>query len=284
MGGGGSKGSKTGPTDKKPTTTTTTNSSQTGLNEIKMLLLGSGESGKSTFFKQVKSLHEGDNYSEQEIQSYRSSIYANILQTIRILAENCLKKKDPPFSNDQNKKNAERIISVAGNDSNLLINAAELYSLEIHNIIAELWKDDNIQDLYKNNRYEYHIFDGAQYFFFDNFSKLAPPNYTPNYDDILRCRRKTTGLIQTQFTHKGTKMSLHDVGGQRSERKKWTNAFEGVNALLFVSCISEYDQKCYEDDMTNRMQESMDLFSEIINGNFFKEKTIVVFMNKVDVF
>jgi len=237
----------------------------------------------STFFKQVKSIHEGDKYTSEEIAAYKSSIYANVLQTIKVLSDACLKNKDPPFEKSENKAKAEKMIKAAANDSTLLINAAEIYTPDVHKMVGELWKDANIQELFQNHRYEYHIFDGAQYFF-DNFDKLLPPNYVPNADDILRCRRKTTGLIQTQFEYKGIKFSLHDVGGQRSERKKWSNCSEGVSALLYVCCASEYDQKCYEDDVTNRMLESMDLFSETINGNYFKDKTIIVFLNKMDVF
>ena len=35
---------------------------------------------------------------------------------------------------------------------------------------------------------------------------------------------------------------LIDVGGQRSERRKWIHCFENVNAILFVVAISEYNQ------------------------------------------
>ena len=35
-----------------------------------------------------------------------------------------------------------------------------------------------------------------------------------------------------------------DVGGQRSERRKWIHAFEGVKAVIFLTAINEYDQVC----------------------------------------
>lgn len=67
-------------------------------NEMKLLLLGSGESGKSTFFKQIKILYD-NGYDEDEVQHYKSSIYANVIQTIKILSEVCFKNniefKDP---------------------------------------------------------------------------------------------------------------------------------------------------------------------------------------------
>ena len=41
-----------------------------------------------------------------------------------------------------------------------------------------------------------------------------------------------------------------DVGGQRSERKKWIHCFEHVNAIIFITAISEYDEVLAEDDTT----------------------------------
>lgn len=40
---------------------------------------------------------------------------------------------------------------------------------------------------------------------------------------------------------------MFDVGGQRSERKKWIHCFENVNALMFLVAISGYDQCLAED-------------------------------------
>ena len=83
----GGKKPATNNTTTKPTTTPTTSKK-----ELKFLLLGSGESGKSTFFKQLKSIHDKTNYSEEEIQNYMSSIYANVLHTIKGLCIHCMKK------------------------------------------------------------------------------------------------------------------------------------------------------------------------------------------------
>jgi hypothetical protein len=41
---------------------------------------------------------------------------------------------------------------------------------------------------------------------------------------------------------------MFDVGGQRSERKKWIHCFENVTAIVFLVALSEYDQMLYEDD------------------------------------
>jgi hypothetical protein len=43
---------------------------------------------------------------------------------------------------------------------------------------------------------------------------------------------------------------IFDVGGQRSERKKWIHCFEDVHAIIFIIAISEFDQVLLEDDTT----------------------------------
>ena len=38
-----------------------------------------------------------------------------------------------------------------------------------------------------------------------------------------------------------------DIGGQRSQRKKWIHCFEGVNSIIFLASLNEYDLVCEED-------------------------------------
>lgn len=52
--------------------------------EIKLLLLGPGDSGKSTLVKQVKILHT-NGFNDIERQSYRPIIYSNIVFNIKSL-------------------------------------------------------------------------------------------------------------------------------------------------------------------------------------------------------
>ena len=75
-----------------------------------------------------------------------------------------------------------------------------------------------------------------------------------------------------------------DVGGQRSERKKWFRCFEGVTAIIFCSSLSEYDLVLEEDDQVNRMVESMKLFESICNNKWFVNTSVILFLNKRDIF
>lgn len=60
--------------------------------------------------------------------------------------------------------------------------------------------------------------------------------------------------------------------------------FEGVTAVVFVTAISEYDQSCFEDESTNRMDESLSVFKETANSEWFAESSIILFLNKRDLF
>ncbi|CAB5395509.1 unnamed protein product [Rhizophagus irregularis] len=53
-------------------------------NEIKMLLLGAGESGKSTILKQMKLIHDGG-YSPEERESFKEIIFSNTVQSMRVI-------------------------------------------------------------------------------------------------------------------------------------------------------------------------------------------------------
>ena len=77
---------------------------------------------------------------------------------------------------------------------------------------------------------------------------------------------------------------MFDVGGQRSERKKWIHCFEGVTAIIFCVALSGYDLVLAEDEEMNRMMESMKLFDSICNNKWFVDTSIILFLNKKDLF
>ena len=73
-----------------------------------------------------------------------------------------------------------------------------------------------------------------------------------------------------------------DVGGQRSERRKWIHCFENVTSIIFLVALSEYDQILFESDNENRMEESKALFKTIITYPWFQNSSVILFLNKKD--
>ncbi|MBV96059.1 Guanine nucleotide-binding protein G(z) subunit alpha, partial [Eschrichtius robustus] len=73
-----------------------------------------------------------------------------------------------------------------------------------------------------------------------------------------------------------------DVGGQRSERRKWIHCFENVTSIMFLVALSEYDQVLVESDNENRMEESKALFRTIVTYPWFQNSSVILFLNKKD--
>eukprot|EP01100_Stratorugosa_tubuloviscum_P004747 TRINITY_DN219_c1_g1_i2.p1 TRINITY_DN219_c1_g1~~TRINITY_DN219_c1_g1_i2.p1 ORF type:complete len:358 (-),score=139.95 TRINITY_DN219_c1_g1_i2:119-1192(-) len=241
----------------------------------KILLLGTGESGKSTIAKQMKILHlEG--FKEDEKTTFKANIFKNILdsmiQLIRgIQSDNELSKID-----EEKKAFVDLFL-----DDGIL--REQTLTPSIITAIKELWSLEYVKEKLLNDGPLFQIIDSASYLF-DNIDRIASPGYTPVDQDILRARAKTTGIAEINFDIGPQHFIMVDVGGQRSERRKWIHCFQDVNVIMFCSAISEYDQLLYEDRTANRIQESLLLFQDICESKWFQKTSIVLFLNKRDIF
>jgi len=109
-------------------------------------------------------------------------------------------------------------------------------------------------------------------------------SYIPTYDDVLRVRVRSTGIEEATFIFEKIMFRVVDVGGQRSERRKWIHCFDCVTSVIFCASLSGYDQVLREDRTQNRMQEAILLFDEVANSNCFHKNDIILFLNKEDLF
>ena len=116
----------------------------------------------------------------------------------------------------------------------------EPFTPELFAALKRLWADSGVQICFERGN-EYQINDSAKYFL-DKMDEVNKPGFNPSDQDILRTRVRTTGIIEINFTLKGMNFRVFDVGGQRSERKKWIHCFEDVTAIIFIVALSEYDQ------------------------------------------
>ncbi|OVA10339.1 Guanine nucleotide binding protein (G-protein) [Macleaya cordata] len=253
----------------------------------KLLLLGAGESGKSTIFKQIKLLFQ-TGFDEAELRSYISVIYANVYQTIKILHDGS--KEFAQSESDslkyvlspENKDIGEKLSAIGGRLDHPRL------TKELAHEIETLWKDSAIQETYSRGN-ELQVPDCAHYFM-ENLQRLSDVNYVPTKEDVLYARVRTTGVVEIQFSPVGENKKsgevyrLFDVGGQRNERRKWIHLFEGVTAVIFCAAISEYDQMLFEDESKNRMMETKELFDWVLKQPCFEKTSFMLFLNKFDIF
>jgi len=238
-------------------------------NTLKVLLLGAGESGKSTFFKQTIAIY-GKGFGAKEVSEYKGIIFSNIISSMKMLCDNS--EKYGPVN--QAVEASKKFITELKN--------TEILSNEIVRHLSSLWIDEGIQQTY-NSRSKFQLPDSTAYFY-SRLNEISAPTYNPTTQDILRSRKMTMGVQETEFTLNTTKFRLVDVGGQRSMRKRWIACFDGVTALLFVAAVSEYDQVLAEDQTCNRVVEAITLFGEVINSRWFDKSCIILFLNKRDLF
>jgi GTPase SAR1 family protein len=207
--------------------------------KVKLLLLGAGESGKSTIFKQMKVIY-GKQYTEEEKRFCIPIIFFNILSAMKILCQQVIQQNL-----------VTQILSITEFDLIRNLDDNSNIDLEIGNAIKSLWEDPAIQEVWKL-RSQFHIIESVQYYF-NRIDIIKLPDYIPDKDDILYYRIRTSGIVTESYTIDDRIFEIYDVGGQRNERKKWIHCFEDVTAIIFVVALSEYDQRLFEDKTTNRM-------------------------------
>lgn len=119
-------------------------------------------------------------------------------------------------------------------------------------------------------------------YFLNNLERLAKPTYIPTHSDILYTRKATTGINEFVIPINNIPFLFVDVGGQKSQRRKWIPCFNSVTSILFMVSSSEFDQVLEEDHKINRLEDSSAIFRTIVNMREFASASIILFLNKYD--
>eukprot|EP01111_Echinosteliopsis_oligospora_P006578 TRINITY_DN207_c0_g1_i1.p1 TRINITY_DN207_c0_g1~~TRINITY_DN207_c0_g1_i1.p1 ORF type:complete len:352 (-),score=32.47 TRINITY_DN207_c0_g1_i1:267-1322(-) len=240
--------------------------------QIKILLLGPGESGKSTIFKQMKIIQKDGGYKDEELMEYKYIIFTNCISQMKCLLE-AGERLNMGIADGANRPHVASL--------NACPSGGDTWSPELALAVKSLWGDKGIREIYSLRDKHYQLNDSAAYFF-DNVDRFMQKDYKPSQDDVLRARIRTTGIQEAEFQFEDIKFRMLDVGGQRSERRKWIHCFDSVTAVMFCVAMSEYDQTLREDQSQNRMKESLLLFDEVCNSVWFKDAAFILFLNKMD--
>ncbi|KAJ8090696.1 guanine nucleotide-binding protein subunit alpha [Marasmius tenuissimus] len=238
---------------------------------VKLLLLGSGESGKSTILRQLLRAHRGSQ-EFRELYDPDSEGYAHALtRDINIFLKSLV--------------HGDQFLGGCGIESwtNKSISevAEQFNSLYYHDL-------DETHQFISNNTLGFPALDAladeetrCRLQIFNRLSALTfsqRRSYELQDDELLRCYIRTIGLLEEKFTINDRAYHVWDCGGQRSERRKWIHMFGETHVVVFVVSITEYDLSLAENDSVNRMQESLTLFNSIANTLWFAgSKQVLVF-------
>ncbi|XP_060882673.1 guanine nucleotide-binding protein G(o) subunit alpha-like [Labrus mixtus] len=248
---------------------------RTEMNVVKILLLGAAESGKSTLIKQMQIIHS-HGFTKQELISFKPAVLDNLLTSMKVVLRG-MGMLRINLANKKNKIHARSVLSC----SQCLEDDQELLPFVAHAFCA-LWSDQGVRAA-ASRGYEFELNDSALYFF-ENMNRIIAPKYIPTETDVLRVRVRTCGIVEMQFQMNEMIFRLYDVGGQRSERRKWLSCFDCIQAVLFVVALSSYDTTLLEDKSENRLQESLKLFQSICTNAVFTRVSLILLMNKTDLF
>ncbi|XP_052840468.1 G protein alpha q subunit-like [Drosophila gunungcola] len=239
--------------------------------ELKLLLLGTAESGKSTFFKQMRIIY-GNGFSEKKKREYIKLVFQNIFMAMQSMIK-AMDKLEISYGQKEQGELADLVMSIH-------YEKVEVFEDPYVSAIKTLWGDAGIQKCYDRRR-EYQLTDSAKYYLSD-IARIEQDDYLPTEQDILRARVPTTNIHEYPFELDGFVIRMVDIAGQRSERRKWIHCFSNVTSVIFLAALSEYDQVLFESDSDNRMMESKALFRTIITCPWFQNSSHILFLNKTD--
>merc|ERR1719216_457367 len=255
----------------------------------KLLLLGTGSSGKSTLFKSLKIITKEPHMETETAEArhvIRQNCVAGILTLLKksqeLWEKNEAKNIDCLVNMDQ--ETVDHITNVVQYGSETFSDAldyAEVTSLGTS--IYFLWTLKAVKATFSRRGNTYSFPDNMDYFF-NKVREIMTETYNPSVEDMLKCRVRTTGMIEYKYDIKENEFILYDVGGQRNERKKWIHHFADVAAVLFICALNHYHAVLFEDEKKNAMHEAVELFKEICNSKWFRKSEMILFLNKDDLF
>lgn len=248
------------------------NNADNANSESRILIVGTSNSGKSTLYRQMQIINTAG-FSREERKMYKDIIIDNINDCLSLILDQMEGLIKP-----------EAINMV---EEFLLISSADKWELSssekarILRLSQELWQLPSVKNSFKEHRSMLECPESIE-FLLNELDDIAKENSLPTNQQILHCRLKTTGVREMNFVYDNGIIRMIDVGGQRSERRKWLFLFDDIEVLLFCVAVDEYDMVLREDGGTNALEESLAVFRSLINSCWFKSTTIVIFMNKID--
>ncbi|GIX70806.1 guanine nucleotide-binding protein G(s) subunit alpha isoforms short [Caerostris extrusa] len=205
----------------------------------------------------------------QEREDKILDVKRNILESIKELIVAMSRLKPPEqLSDESNKASLEYIEAIS---------LIEDYSFpqEFYDCVIRLWSDPGVQRTFFRMN-EFLFIDSAKYFL-DKVHLIRKDDYMPSDQDILHCRKRTTEIQRIEFAVKVPKKYgggyqsfwMFDVGGQRGERRKWIQVFDGITAILifgkvesgFILFLNKQDQL---QDKIKRGARIQDTFPEYL--------------------
>lgn len=171
-------------------------------------------------------------FSDSDMLNFRYLIYSNSLQAMHQLIQGAKSLKiDPEEEIDDD------LYTFTSYYDNTPAFEHELNDILVR-AMTKIYASKFIKEALKK-KHDIEMLDSSIYFL-DKLSVIGASDYQPTHQDVLRARIATTGINEIEFHYKKVRLRMVDVGGQRSEQRKWIHCFDNVNGLLFIAELSGY--------------------------------------------
>lgn len=258
---------------------------QTPPKEFKIITIGCGSAGKSTIFNNAQLVFKDGSY-EAHYSCPRIFVDSEVISTIRenLASGICdiahfIEEKQFSCENVQNMEFVKYLCQFEPQKTEGFIKS-EQYKEKVTQFI----NDKVFHRVLREAVITRHIHDGFLKQI-DQFSRMNQQNYKPTVSDILTLNKTTIGISSFTFKHPSTGqlVSLYDVGGIRGERRKMIRIFEETTLVLFVVALNDYFKTLFEDDTTNRMEENLQFFHDVLHSRWFTKTCIFLVFTKLDI-
>lgn len=236
-----------------------------------LLLLGAGQTGKTTLFKQCIWFHR--KFDPKEAKNWGQRIITNTLFAFRVLIEHaqlldisvsllCIEARKRVFAFETD---------------------AELLTKDICADMIFLWNEDEAIKYALENKDNFQYEDSLDYFT-TRLHDLSSFSYIPTFADCLNLYARTLGVAQCTVKIRNVQLKIWDVEGQRNQRRKWVHVYKNPDWIVFVVNLNGYNRVLYEDRSHDRLKEDLELFDEVINLKVLEKSDFCIFFNQRDLF
>ena len=236
---------------------------------LRIIFLGPGDTGKSTFASQIDSIYNS-------IDSSIIDEYAKQIKQIIILDAKAVIEQVEKNGQQVSDKLQKGVISLKESAVN-----PEALTESLATTISDLWNDPTFKTAFGqiSNRLHENVEE-----FFIKATEIAKSDFKPTFEQIFKASIPTKGYRTHQIKINQYNTEIVEIGGEKTERENWHHAYKDVDLIVYVASLSDFNQTMTNEPDTQRTQDALSLFSQIAANPLFATTPIFLLLNKSDVF
>lgn len=241
-------------------------------NEInyRILMIGTSETGKSTFCKQLRHIY-GPKYDSSQKEIFKAQIKSNIINDMKLILETIITRYDFAKIVDSFSKILRKM-----DKQNNKLNA------KVACLIDDIYDDP----LFQVTLEELSLTTLGQYsgYFIRNNHKFVKSDYKPTTKEILYHRVNTQGVM-SHVIRVNDKFNIEfvDIGGKKSQRQEWYKYYKSADFIIYFASLSSFEDISVREKIDSDVSDSLSLFS-CLSFNELELVPALLLLTKKDLF